>query len=351
MLNQNILNIVISTFLLSFLTTYLMSFFFLKNFPIGSDSKKGIQKIHTTKAIRLGGIVLVTSINVIFFIFDIYEKWIIQFYLFISPILIIAVLEDINKNISVKLRLIVIVVSSFLLIINSGEIVNDVDIYWVNNFLSIFYIGLFFTVIGYTATINALNFIDGLNGLSSGLALIILTSMYFLTKNSYIPEIDTFILINIFAILGFYLINVFTGKVFLGDVGSYYLGVLIASLGVKIHFYSEISAWIIFIFILYPATELIFSFFRRLLKKKSPFKPDNLHLHSILFQILNSRIKKIPTLYINSFSGFIMVIFGSVPIILISIFNYENFGKIITLATFILFYFCSLFTLNYYNKK
>ena len=184
----------------------------------------------------------------------------------------------------------IIILSSFFLIINTGEYVYDIEISWANYILSNHNLAIIFTLIGYTATLNSWNFIDGLNGLASGLSIIVLSIILIFCKDINLNNIDNFIIINIFAILGFYLFNIFTGKIFLGDIGSYYLGILIAWLGVKTYFNSDISAWIIFVLILYPATELIFSFFRRIFYKKSPFEPDNLHLHSLLFNFLQSKI-------------------------------------------------------------
>ena len=109
-------------------------------------------------------------------------------------------------------------------------------------------------------------------------------------------------------------------QVFLGDTGSYFLGTLIGLSGVIIvNYNTNISPWAIFLIIIYPASDITFSVIRRLYFKKSPFKSDNLHLHSLIYSILDLKINLNSTL-INSLVGLIVLMFGVVPgIVCISI--------------------------------
>ena len=95
------------------------------------------------------------------------------------------------------------------MIINTGENVYDIDVSWANNILSNYNFAVLFTLIGYTATINSWNFIDGLNGLASGLSIIVLCVILIFASDLNISNIDNFILINIFSIFGFYFFNIF----------------------------------------------------------------------------------------------------------------------------------------------
>ena len=101
------------------------------------------------------------------------------------------------------------------------------------------------------------------------------------------------------------LFNFPKAKIFLGDSGSYLLGSLLALNTIKTYelnisispfFYTSILCYLFF--------EVFFSFIRKAVKKKSPLKPDNLHLHMLLFNYLN-KIKKgnnnfVTSLLINS---------------------------------------------------
>ena len=64
-----------------------------------------------------------------------------------------------------------------------------------------------------------------------------------------------------FSIFGFWLINVISGKIFLGDSGSLSLGFIISIYGIFIVLsIPQISPWSIFLIIIYPAAELMITF-------------------------------------------------------------------------------------------
>ena len=89
------------------------------------------------------------------------------------------------------------------------------------------------------------------------------------------------IIVNIFILLFFS--NFPLAKIFLGDNGAYYIGCLIGLLTFK---YLDLifSLYPLLInIVIYPLMEVSFSLFRKLFEKKSPFLPDNLHLHMLVF--------------------------------------------------------------------
>ena len=102
---------------------------------------------------------------------------------------------------------------------------------------------------------------------------------------------------------------------------------------------------IIFLIILFPAIELIFSFFRRLLLKKSPFRADNKHLHTILYLLLRKNFKKFSEIYLNSITGLVLIFFACFPSITYFIFGnkLENVYQIISI--YIIIYLVLYFSL------
>ena len=139
--------------------------------------------------------------------------------------------------------------------------------------------------------------------------------------------------------LGFFLVNIFFGQIFLGDGGSYFIGALVAWSGLKlVNLEPLISAWGIFLIIIYPATEFTFSFLRRIISGKSPLIADSKHLHSLIYNYISSaktsKLKKIS----NSISGLIIILYGSIPAIISCLIG-NDFNKIIfTIIAFILTY-------------
>jgi UDP-GlcNAc:undecaprenyl-phosphate GlcNAc-1-phosphate transferase len=78
--------------------------------------------------------------------------------------------------------------------------------------------------------------------------------------------------------------NVISGRFFLGDMGSYGLGAAIALYGLWFVSEGTFSAAFLVCLLAYPCLDLLMSIIRRLKNGRSPFSPDNEHLHNRLFR-------------------------------------------------------------------
>ncbi len=305
-------NLEIYSLMLGFFGTFLFSKFWIKYFNFGYDSCDKIQTTHVSSAIRIGGI-----INIIFIIFLCYFSNIFKEFptilLIFIPMIIISTIEDIFQNVSIKGRFLFIFFTSFSLVYFSESALTNIGISIINSMFEYSILGTFFTAIGILVTCNAWNFIDGLNGIASGLGAITLLIFTILLGDVYFEGFKEFLKITAYIFLGFSLINLITGKVFLGDTGSYFLGTLIGWSGVLIvKHHIDFSPWAVFLIIIYPASDITFSVLRRLINRKSPFKSDKLHLHSLLYSYLSFKLNFNLKL-INSISGFIILILSSLP--------------------------------------
>jgi UDP-GlcNAc:undecaprenyl-phosphate GlcNAc-1-phosphate transferase len=180
-------------------------------------------------------------------------------------ILIVGIIDD-EKDLNYKIKLIVEVAVALYL---SFSIKN---LYIFNNAVGPLLSKVFYTI-WIVGIINAVNLIDGMNGLFAG--AMILSSL--MTRD--IPMST--------ALLAYLPFNL-AGKVFMGDAGTLSVG-LILSYNL---FNSNMDLGWSTLFIGYPFFEVTFSFFRRIIKGKNPFLADNKHLH----HVLPSHIGKIPTL-------------------------------------------------------
>ena len=149
------------------------------------------------------------------------------------------------------------------------------------------------------------NMSDGANGILSGIAFNF-NLILFLHTNEIIFLFFKFLLI-------FFLYNILISNVFLGDTGSYFLGFLIST--TSLFFYNQNIISLVFACILsYPCLEIIFSISRRLRLKQNPFKPDNKHLHNLIFIYLKNLF---PTLkYTNSLTGLLVNLLFVLPSLL-----------------------------------
>ncbi len=159
-----------------------------------------------------------------------------------------------------------------------------------------YFLSFLFTIFWITAVINAVNWIDGLDGLATGISII--CSFTFLIK-SFIAFEPGMILLSsaiLGSCLGFLKYNFFPSEIFMGDCGSYFLGFNLAVLSIigsttnlevinnsipsKIF---NVPMSLLFLFI--PIADMTVVIFSRILNGKSPFLPDNRHLHHRLLLI------------------------------------------------------------------
>ena len=175
------------------------------------------------------------------------------------------------------------------------------------------------TVLAIVLVMNAINFIDGLDGLVAGVA-IISNGVFFIY--SYVLAVNTgqtefFNLASLIsavligACLGFLPLNFYPAKLFMGDAGALLVGLLMATSAVSVTGSVEVQAWTgerqllpAFIPILLPFAILVvpllgfgLAVFRRLRAGKSPFAADRLHLHHRLMDMGHSHLQSVLILY------------------------------------------------------
>jgi len=329
---------------LSFCTLllYLTIFKASEIFSIGNEYESSeSRKIHTGEVSRLGGIIFFSSLIILFYIKD---NHIAKLLIFSYFFLIIGLIEDIKKNISTAIRMGALLIAIIVTVYSQQLVINTFDNYLLNLVFNKFYfISLIFSILGLLILINGFNFIDGLNGLLLGISSLILITFSFYTYN-VLNEL--FLLcsgITIISLLFFYF-NFFYGKILSGDGGSYFLGILIASISIFMSNHGILSASEIACIIFYPAMEGMMTVFRRLIiNYSSPFKPDNLHLHQFIFYALknNSLLNKFKQSQINSISSFIIIL--SIFIMIIARDRLSGFVN----DFFIFLLFCSLYIFIY----
>jgi Fuc2NAc and GlcNAc transferase len=133
-----------------------------------------------------------------------------------------------------------------------------------------------FVVIAFTAVINFINFMDGLDGIVAGNMAVSIATCAFLLK----APLPIWVLVG--SLLGFLILNWSPAKVFMGDVGSTFLGFVFASLVL------HASDWHQCLALLLVCTPLLgdalICICRRLLAGQSVFKAHRLHLFQRLHQ-------------------------------------------------------------------
>jgi UDP-GlcNAc:undecaprenyl-phosphate GlcNAc-1-phosphate transferase len=155
---------------------------------------------------------------------------------------------------------------------------------WIDYLLSIPLIGAIFLIIFLVGFINAVNMADGANGLIPGIAFFSIL-LFYLQGGRVIDE-------SFMAACGvFLLFNVVTGRLFLGDAGTYGLGAALAIYGLVFFNGGIFSLGFLASLFAYPCIDFIVSIVRRVVAGRSPFSPDNDHLHNRIHFYLRSKLR------------------------------------------------------------
>ena len=240
---------------------------------------------HSLPTSRLGGMAVCISILAVILLNN--EAWNLEIAISAFPIFAAGLMEDLGWPLKPKIRLAVGTLSAGIFVFLKRQYINDVGIEWVNLLLSMTPIAIAFTVFCIVALINALNFIDGINGLASGKTFIASFALMWLADTYSEPNLTLLGTAIFSASLGLFMVNYPQGRIFLGDTGAYTMGFLLATSLITLqNRHPEISAWSILLIIFWPIADVGHSIFRRRMKKMRSDRPDYLHLHHVLMRSL-----------------------------------------------------------------
>jgi len=242
-------------------------------------------------------------------------------YYYLNPIIfsyvififLLGFFSDIKKFNSPKLRFIVQTLIVFIVVYISSITVTETKINFLDQLLKYNIFKLLFSIFCILIVINGYNFIDGVNTLLIGYCLIISSSLYYLNLNDIdISRIIDFY--NFIPVLLALLILNFFNKLYLGDGGAYFLGLLFALCLINTYqINNNISPYFIVCLLWYPAFENLFSILRKKTFSRSPLKPDIYHLHQIIFLYLKKTFN-VNIVLLNTATGMIINFYNLISI-------------------------------------
>ena len=160
------------------------------------------------------------------------------------------------------------------------------------------------TVVWIVAITNAVNLIDGLDGLACGVSTISAATMLIIALRFRESELDVAIMMAplVGACIGVLPYNFNPAKIFMGDTGSTFLGFIMATVSVTGMFkqYTIISFVVPFLMLGLPIFDVCFAVVRRVSHGQSPMKPDRGHVHHRLIDMGFSQKQAVGVLYVIS---------------------------------------------------
>lgn len=301
-----------------FLTCFCLSVIFLINIIRDKIARKinifdvpdKTRKFHKKNTPLLGGIMIFSTLflSILYMLlFDEYTKIYLIIFIASSFFFFIGLIDDMLKITYTTKLILLTIISTIFVALEPNLQITKIYFSAFNKMIYLNHFSILFTVICILLLTNAINLIDGINGLCIIICIIIFSWILLTFENSNFVFI---VFISLFFIL---LLNM-KGNIFLGDSGSLLLGSLISFLIISNYnyelFLTNFPVEDIFIILMLPGIDMLRVFIIRILNKKNPFISDRNHLHYLLldknfnlYQTLSTIIAlSIIPIIINSFT-------------------------------------------------
>lgn len=336
--------LIIQLFFTMMLAAVLTPLIKLLAFQIGAVDMPNKRRINTKAMPTAGGLA-------IFLAFSLSVMWEFRHVLFESNVLpillgtlivVITGLIDDVRELSPSQKLIGITFAALEIYYVANIRINTMSIPFFG-MIHLGWLSLPITILWILAITNAVNLIDGLDGLAAGVSMIALTTIG-IVSYFFLPDNGVFISIMIFtlvaAIMGFFPFNFHPAAIFLGDTGALMLGFLISVFSLQglknVTFISVLTP----MFILgVPITDTIYAMLRRLFNRQPISSPDKMHLHHRLISLGFSHRGAVMTIYalatIFSFIALLMNYASKTAVVLLvamTTFGLELFIELIGLV-------------------
>jgi UDP-N-acetylmuramyl pentapeptide phosphotransferase/UDP-N-acetylglucosamine-1-phosphate transferase len=283
------------------------------------DTHIGVQKFHTQPTPRIGGVAIAFGAVVGCYLAPNNLRDLLWPLLFAGvPAFAFGLLEDLTKRVSVRVRLLATMACGVLGWAITGFAITRANMHGLDWLLGFTAVSVAFTAFAVGGVANAINIIDGFNGLAAGTVIIILSGFAAICMSVGDVDLANVCLILAASVAGFLLINWPFGKMFLGDGGAYFIGFALAWVAVLILArHPEVSAWAPLLICGYPILEVVFSIVRRRRRGLSPGDPDRLHMHSLVKKrLVRHLFPRASNLARNSITGAVMWVAASVPVVI-----------------------------------
>lgn len=279
-------------------------------------ARPGGRKIHAQLTPQIGGVALYAGIFVTYLLFSTTftgapSKATVGLFAAASLVFIMGLRDDFHEM-SALSKLFVQLFAAVLLVA-SGIKIQFITNPFSSQLVPLGLWGAALTVFWVVAVTNAINLVDGLDGLAAGISLIACFVFFvlLLIEGRYQPRTLLLCMCTAGACLGFLRYNFHPARIFMGDSGAYLLGFLLASLAVLGALKSAATLTLAApLFVLgIPLLDMATSILRRTASGASAFKPDKAHIHHRLLDLGFSQKQTVLLIYgVSLFLGAIALL-------------------------------------------
>ena len=258
------------------------------SFKIGAVDNPSKRRMNKVVMPTMGGLGIYTASFLSLFLFQpISSEYLLPIFISSTIIILTGVLDDI-KEVKPKIKLLGIIVAA-LIVYYWADISIDMITLPIFGEVQFGFLSLPITIIWIIAITNAINLIDGLDGLATGVSIIALTTMgiigFFFLQTNRIP-VTILVFTVIASAVGFLPYNFHPATIYLGDTGALFLGFIISIVSLQGLKNATIISFLIPILILgIPITDTFYAIIRRIWNKKPITSADKNHMHHRLMSM------------------------------------------------------------------
>ncbi len=306
------------------------------------DVPKDERRMHKTPIPRAGGLAIFAGFlaSTLFF-----GRMGVQLRSILLGALLIIVLGVIDDVVSLKpwIKFLGQIIAAMIPVLNGVLVQRFTNPFSHSGYLELGAWAIPVTVLWIVGITNAVNLIDGLDGLACGVSTIATVTMFVIAILYSESQIALLMAALAGACIGFLPYNMNPAKIFMGDTGAMFLGYILAVTSVQglFKFYAVISFAVPFIVLSLPIFDTTFAIVRRLAHGQSPLHADRGHVHHRLIDLGFDQKQSVAILY--TFSA----VMGLTAVILAT----TNESKLIILAVVVLIAFFLGMTLMTVEKR
>lgn len=306
------MNIYLKAFLIaSFLSIVLTPLVKILAIKIGAVDKPNYRKIHTKLTPRLGGLAIFLSFIISILLSFNYSNKSIKGLLIGSFIIVLCGVIDDIKELNYKTKLVFQLIASIVLITH-GICITKISILSIDgtSFIDLGVLSVPITLLWLIGVTNAINLIDGLDGLACGLASISSIFLFIIFIATGNNTMALMIIILAGSCLGFLPYNFNPAKIFMGDTGSMFLGFILAGMSIQgtVKYAATIIMFAPILIIGLPLYDTLVTMLRRFIQGESIMSPDKQHFHHRMLSLgLKQKQVALISYLINTLLGLLAI--------------------------------------------